>query len=158
MLRWALLQRQVLARLPTGPKSKDLQSKSSPPASGLPLRRRRPFARGIARARRRLKLAPRAKAGRGRNKLGCSPCWAGRRERRLPPSCARPIGSSIRFAASSLGWCARSLALTCARTKSTGTGSIASSTVAVHSLLPAPRVVAQLECHATRGGQSGGVG
>jgi hypothetical protein len=126
--------------------------------SRLPLQRRRPFARGIARARRRLKLAPRAKAGRGRNKLACSPCWAGRRERRLPPLCARPIGSSIRFAASSLAWCARSSALICARRRSTVTGSIASSTVAVNSPLPAPRVVAQLECHATRGDQSGGVG
>src|SRR5262249_10896642 len=50
---------------------------------------------------------------------------AGRRERRLPPLCARPIGSSIRFAASSLAWCARSSALICARTKSPVTGSIA---------------------------------
>src|SRR5262245_62690416 len=69
MLPWALLQRQALARLPTGPKSKHLQSRLSPPASGLPLRRRRPFARGIRRARRRPKPAPRAKAGQGRNKL-----------------------------------------------------------------------------------------
>ena len=35
---------QALARLPIGPKSKHLQSKSSPLASGLPLQRRRPFA------------------------------------------------------------------------------------------------------------------
>src|SRR5262249_14394412 len=83
-LRLTLLQRQALARLPTGPRSKHLQSRLSPLANGLPLRRRRPFARGIAQARRRLKLAPRAKAGRGRNKLGCSACCAGRRERRLP--------------------------------------------------------------------------
>src|SRR5262249_25574216 len=90
-----------------------LQSRLSPLASGLPLQRRRPFARGIARARRRLKLAPRAKAGQGRNKLACSPCWAGRREQRLRPLCASPVGSSIRFAASSLAWCARSSALNC---------------------------------------------
>src|SRR5215831_10517122 len=156
MLRWALLQRQALARLPIGPKSHHLQSRLSPLASGLPLQRRRPFARGIARARRRLQLAPRAKAGR--NKLGCSPCWAGRRERRLLPSCARPIGSSTRSAASSLAWCARSSALICARRRLTVTGSIASSTVAVHSPLPAPRAVAQLECHATCGDRSGGAG
>src|SRR5262249_28791510 len=141
-----------------GPKSKHLQPRLSLRASGLPLQRRRPFARGIARPRRRLKLAPRAKAGRGRNKLGCLACCAGRRERRLPPLCARPIGSSIRFAASSQAWCARSSALICARTKSPVSGSIASSTVAVHSPLSAPRAVAQLECHATGGDQSGGVG
>jgi hypothetical protein len=63
MMQWALLQRQALARPPTGPKSKHLQAKSSL-ASGLPLRRRRPFTRGIRRTRRRPKLAPRAKAGR----------------------------------------------------------------------------------------------
>src|SRR5262249_26944891 len=114
--------------------------------------------RGIRRARRRAKLAPRAKAGQGRNKLAYSRCWGGRRERRLQPSCASPIGSNTRCAASSLAWCARSLPLICARRKSTVSGSIASFTVAVHSPLPAPRVVAQLECHATRGDQSGGVG
>jgi hypothetical protein len=72
MLRWARLRRQALAGSPTGPKSKHLQSKSSPPASELLLQRRRPFARSIRRARRRPKLAPRAKAGRGRNKRACS--------------------------------------------------------------------------------------
>jgi hypothetical protein len=65
--------------LPTGPKWKHLQSKSSPLASGLLLQRRSPFARGIRPARRRPKLAPRAKTGQGPNKLACSPCWAGRR-------------------------------------------------------------------------------
>src|SRR5262249_31087785 len=144
MLRWALLQRQALARLPIGPKSHHLQSRVSPLASGLPLQRRRPFARDIARARRRLKLAPRAKAGQGRNKLACSPCWAGRREQRLPPLCASPIGSSIRFAASSLGWCARSSASICARRRSTGTGSIASATVAVHGFPPDPPALPHL--------------
>jgi len=109
-LRLVLLRRQALARRPTGPKSKHLQSRLSPPASGLPLQRRGPFARGIRPARRRPKLAPRAKAGQVSNKLACSPCWAGRRERQLRPSCASPIGSSTRCAASSLGWCARSLA------------------------------------------------
>src|SRR5262245_28961636 len=150
MLRGALLQRQALTRLPIGPKSNHLQSRLSPLASGLPLQRRRPFARGIARARRRLKLHPRAKAAQRRNKLAGSPCWAGRRERRLLASCVPPIGSSIRSAASSLAWCAKSLALNCARRRSTVSGSIASSTVAVHSPLSAPRVVTQLErpCHA----------
>jgi len=157
MLRWARLRRQALARLPTGPKSKHLQSKSSLLASGLPLQRRRPFAH-VRRARRRPKLAPRAKAGQGGNKLACSPCWGGRRGRRLPPSCASPIGSSIRCAASSLAWCAKSSALICARRRSAGTGSIASSTAAVYSPLPAPRVVAQLECHGTRGDRSGTAG
>src|SRR5262249_25422090 len=136
-----------------------LQSRLSPLASGLPLQRRRPFARGIARARRRLKLAPRAKAGQGRNKLACSPCWAGRREQRLRPLCASPVGSSIRFAASSLAWCARSSALNCVRRNPVAvSGSIASSTAAQHGRLPAPRVVAQLERYATRGDWSGGAG
>jgi len=66
--------RQALARLPTGPKWKHLQSRLSPLASGLPLQRRRPFARGITRAMQRAKPAPRAKAGQGRNKLAWSPC------------------------------------------------------------------------------------
>src|SRR5215475_12903792 len=156
MLRLALLQRQALARLPTGPKSKHLQSRLSPPASGLPLRRRRPFARGIRRARRRPKLAPCAKAGQGRNKLACSPCWAGRRERRLPPSCAPPIGSSTRSAASSLAWCARSSALICARRRSTVSGSIASSPAAPPVLSPTLLGVTKLERYATRGDWSGG--
>jgi hypothetical protein len=51
-MRWALLRRQALARLPTPPKWKHLQSKSSPLASGLPLQRRGPCARGIKWARR----------------------------------------------------------------------------------------------------------
>jgi hypothetical protein len=42
ILRWALLRRQALARLPTGPKSKHLQSKSSPRTSGFPLRPNKP--------------------------------------------------------------------------------------------------------------------
>src|SRR5947207_4021332 len=62
MMRWALLRRQALARLATGPKSKHLQSKWSPLASGLPLQRRRSFARGIRRARRRPKPVCCAKA------------------------------------------------------------------------------------------------
>ena len=132
--------------------------KSSPLASGLPLQRGRRFARGIRRARRRPKPAPRAKAGQGRNKLACSPCWAGRRERRLRPSCARPIGSNTRSAASSLAWCAKSSALNCARRRSTVSGSIASSPAAPPVLSPALRGVAQLERYATRGDWSGGAG
>jgi hypothetical protein len=85
----------------------------------------------------------------GRKKLACSPCWAGRRERPLPPSCVRPIGSSIRCAASSLAWCAKSSALICARKNPMAmSGSIASPRAAV--LVPTPGAVAQLErpCHA----------
>ena len=143
---------------PARAKSKHLQPKPSPPASRFPLQRRSPLVRSITRARRRPKLAHGAKAGRARNKLACSRCWADRRERRLLPSCARPIGSSTRSAASSPAWCARSSALICARRKSTVTGSIASSTVAVHVPIPAVRVVAQLERHGTRGDRSGGAG
>ena len=139
-------------------KPKDLQPRPSPPASRLRLQRKRPLVSSISPARRRPKPIPCRKAGRARNKLACSRCWADRRERRLPPSCARPIGSSTRSAASLPAWCARSLALICARRKPTGTGSIVSSTAAVHDLIPAVRVVAQLERHATRTDRSGGAG
>ena len=63
----------------------------------------------------------------------------------MRPSCAQPIGSSTRCAASSPAWCARSSASISTRRRSTGTGSIASSTGVVRGPL-APRVVAQLEC------------
>src|SRR5262249_21241253 len=45
----------------------------------------------------------------------------------------------------SLAWCARSSALICARRRSTGTGSIASSSVTAPGPTNAPRAVAQLE-------------
>src|SRR5262245_4799889 len=49
----------------------------------------------------------------GSKQAQCSPCWAEGREQRWRPSCAPPIGSSTRSAASSPGWCARSSALIC---------------------------------------------
>ena len=70
------------------------------------------------------KTGSRRESRPGSNKLGCSRCWADQRERRLLPSCARPIGSSIRSAASSPVWCARSSASISARRRSTATGSI----------------------------------
>jgi hypothetical protein len=42
--------------------------------------------------------------------------------------------------------------------KTDGAGFIASSTAAAHVPIPAPRVVAQLERHATLGDRSGGAG
>ena len=124
-------------------KSKHLPPKPSPPASGFPLRHGSPPVRGVAQVRRRPRLARDAKAGRARNKLECSRCWADQRERRLLPSCAQPIGSSIRSAASSPVWCARSSASISARRRSTATGSIASSSVAALVPVPADCAVAQ---------------
>ena len=126
----------------------------SPPASGCPFRHRSLLARGIAPVRRRLRLARSTTAGRARSKLGCWRCWADRKERPLPPSCGRPIGSSIRCAAFSPVWCARSLASIFARRRATVTGSIASST---RSALPGDRV-ARAERHAARGDRLGGEG
>ena len=68
---------------PDGAKSKHLQPKRSPPASGFPLRHRSPLVRSNGRARRRPKPARRAKAGRARNKLACWRC------------CGRPEGATI---------------------------------------------------------------
>ena len=86
----------------------NLPPQPSPPASTCPFRHRSPLARGIAPVRRRLRLARSTTAGRARSKLGCSRCWADQKERRLPPSCVRPIGSPIRYAAFLPVWCARS--------------------------------------------------
>jgi hypothetical protein len=91
-------------------RSKRLQPRPSPLASGFPLRPRSP-GRSISRARLRRKLARRGKAGRARSKRACSRCWAERRERRLQPSCAPLIGSSTRSAASSLGVVRKKLGL-----------------------------------------------
>ena len=139
-------------------KSQHLLPKPSPPTSGFPLRHGSPRVGGMAPVRRRPRLARDAKAGRARNKLGCSRCWADQRERRLLPSCARPIGSSTRSAASSPVWCARSSASISAPRRSTATGSIVSSSVAALVPVPADRAVAQSECHAARGDRSGGAG
>jgi hypothetical protein len=97
MWRWPLPRKQAFARLLPEAKSKHLRQKPSP------LQQRSPRVRRKVRARRRPTPARGATAGRARNKLACSRCWADRRERRLLPSCARPIGSSIRSAASSRG-------------------------------------------------------
>ena len=152
-----LPRRQAFVLLPPA-KSQHLPPKPSPPASGFPLRHGSPPVRGMAPVRRRPRLARDATAGRARNKLGCSRCWADQRERRLLPSCARPIGSSIRYVASSPVWCARSSASISARRRSTVTGSIASSSVAALVPVPADRAVAQSECHAARADRSGGAG
>src|SRR5205823_939581 len=151
-----LLPRTETLVLPPPPKSKHRHPKPLPPASGVPLQHRSRLARSITRARRRPKLACGAIADRARSRLACSRCWADRRERRLLPSCARPIGSSTPSAASSPVWCAKGLASICARRKSTVTGPIASSTAAVRAPIPAVRIVAQLERHAARGDRSGG--
>ena len=55
----------------------------------------------VAAFRTRISVAAQ-RVGWARNRLACSRCWADRREQRLLPSCARPIGSSTRSAASSL--------------------------------------------------------
>ena len=120
--------------------------KRSPPASGCPFRHGGPLARGIAPVRRRLRPACSTKAGRARSKLGFWRCWADQKERPLPPSCGRPIGSSIRCAAFSPVWCAKSSPSIFVRRRTTVTGSTASSSLA----LPAD-VVARAEQHAARG-------
>ena len=126
-------------------KSRD-PPETSPPASGCPFRHGSPLARGIAPVRRRLRPACSTTAGRARSKLGCWRCWADQKERPLPPSCGRPIGSSIRCAAFSPVWCAKSSASIFARRRATVTGSIASSTLALpadvsRGLSAMPRVV-----------------
>ena len=133
------------------------------PANRLPLRRKRALGSSITPVKPRARV-PRARKAHGsaavqaRNKLACSRCWAERRERRLPPSCGRPIGSSTRSEASLPAWCARSSISICARRKPTGTKSIVSSTAAAHVPIPAVRVVARLERHGTRTDRSGGAG
>ena len=132
-------------------KSRHLHPKPSPPASGFPFRHRSPLARGIAPVRRRLRLARSTTAGRARSKLACSRCWTDRRERPLPPSCGRPIGSSIRYVAFSPVWCARSSGSILARRGATVTGFIVSSSTAA---LPVD-VVARVERHAARADRLG---
>src|SRR5262245_42098408 len=112
----------LVRRLPL--RSKPLQPRLSPLASGCLLWSRSPLVRSHSCGKRRPKLARHAKAGRAQSKRACWRCWAGRREQRLAPSSARPIGSSTRSAASSLLWCAKSLALICARRKPTVPGSM----------------------------------